>query len=254
MRVALCALVLFAGCVGSEENTDNYELAKVRAIAGELPVVGVDSDREGGIWVAYRLTLSRDFDADAEVRVVHLAADGTKLAEFRYVDDYQRVSGLAFSGSVLFLNYNNTGASDHNRIRMLDPSTGAHLGWLPTEAGIVDVSYRKGALLMSNLWRALIAFDPVTGHELWRAPLTFLDEKNSEARGIAAVAGRTWVASLTDAHLYLDDDSGTLLGSAQLPYGEDDWDIDVGEQLAWDGSALILHRRNQITWFAVHEK
>jgi outer membrane protein assembly factor BamB len=242
------------GCAADPVDTDTHELARIRSIAGELPVVGVDSDHEGGLWLAYRLRLERDYKANADVRVVHLAADGSKLAEFRYVDDYEPISGLAFSGSVLYLNYNEVGISDHNRIRALDANTGEHLGWIPTETGIVDVEYRKGALLMSNLWRTLIALDPATGHELWRVPLEFLDQKSSEARGIAAVGGRTWVASLTDAHVYLVDDAGALLGGARLPYGEDDWNADVGLQMAWDGSALIVQRRNQITWFAVHEK
>ena len=56
----------------------------------------------------------------ADVRVVHLDAAGTKVAEFKYNDEYTQVSGLAFSGDAVWLNYGATGTGN-NHIRKLDP-------------------------------------------------------------------------------------------------------------------------------------
>ncbi|MBL0218613.1 MAG: hypothetical protein IPQ07_32635 [Myxococcales bacterium] len=172
--------------------TGSFQLTKTRSIAGELPVVGMDSDRQGGLWIAYRLQTG-DYYSLADVRVVHLDPNGAKLAEFRYNDEYTTVSGLAFSGDALWLNYGSTGTGN-NHIRKLDPATGARIGSFATEIGIVDLTVQNDALLLSNLWNEVISIDQANGGELWRAPITDFDD--STQRGIAAMAdGKLWVAS-----------------------------------------------------------
>lgn len=228
--------------------TGSFQLTKTRSIAGELPVVGMDSDRQGGLWIAYRLQTG-DYYSLADVRVVHLDPNGAKLAEFRYNDEYTTVSGLAFSGDALWLNYGSTGTGN-NHIRKLDPATGARIGSFATEIGIVDLTVQNDALLLSNLWNEVISIDQANGGELWRAPIT--DFEDSTQRGIAAMAdGKLWVASSASDQITLLDASHRVVGHGTTTLLDPQWNGTEGLQLAWDGTELLLAANNQISWLAL---
>jgi hypothetical protein len=104
---------------------------------------------------------------------------------------------------------------------------------------------------MSSIWRELVALDATTGLQQWRASIG--DLPNSECRGLAATDAGTWVVSLTESRALLVDDSGTTLESAAFPFGTEDGTVEDGLHLAVDGEQLVLHRRNQITWYAPAE-
>lgn len=232
---------------GTPPPNGTFTFTKTRAIAGELPVVGIDSDGAGGLWIGYRVQIG-GYYANADVRVVHLDPAGAKLAEFRYDDEYTQVSGLAYGGGAVWLNYGSIGTGN-NHIRKLDPVTGARLGSFATEVGIIDLDVHGGQLRLSNTWNQVIALDMTTGGELWRAPVTAFAEDTQ--RGIASTASdNLWVVStqsnkiirLDPQHHVIGAGVTDLLGSPVYGSGN--------LQLAWDGSELILAVGNQIVWLA----
>ncbi len=236
-----------AGPTPEPTPSGSFTLKKTRSIAGELPVVGMDSDHAGGLWIAYRVQIG-DYYTLADVRVVHLDAVGTKLAEFRYNDEYTKVSGLAFSGDALWLNYGATGTGN-NHIRKLDPATGARIGSFATEVGIIDLDVRGNELRLSNLWNQVIAIDVTTGGELWRTPITSFED--STQRGIASTSDdRLWIASSATNRISLLDASHTVIGSGVTSLLDGQWNGIEGLQLAWDGDELLLMVNNQIAWLA----
>ena len=225
----------------------SFTLKKTRAIAGELPVVGVDSDRNGGLWIAYRLQTG-DYYSLADVRVVHVDAHGTKLAEFKYQDEYTQVSGIAYSGDAVWLSYNAVGTGN-NHIRKLDPATGARIGSFGTEIGIIDIEAHDDQLLLSNLWNEVIAIDRATGGEQWRMPVSAFED--STQRGIAATTdGRLWVASSATNRITLFDAQHQVIGGGTTNLLDAEWNGVDGLQLGWDGDELLLATRNQISWLA----
>lgn len=227
--------------------TGSFTLVKTRAIAGELPVVGVDSDRAGGLWIAYRLQTG-DYYSLADVRVVHVDAQGAKLSEFRYRDEYTQVSGIAYSGDAVWLSYNALGTGN-NHVRKLDPVTGAQIGSFGTEAGIIDLDAHDDLLLLSNLWNEVIAIDRATGGEQWRMAVTAFED--STQRGLAATAdGRLWVASSATNRITLFDAQHAVIGSGTTTLLDAEWNGLDGLQLGWDGDELLLSTRNQISWLA----
>lgn len=225
----------------------SFTLRKTKAIAGELPVVGMDSDHAGGLWIAYRVQTG-DYYALADVRVVHLDAAGTKVAEFKYNDEYTQVSGLAFSGDAVWLNYGATGTGN-NHIRKLDPVTGARIGSFATEIGIVDLDVHGDELRLSNLWNQVIAIDRTTGGELWRTPITSFED--STQRGIASTSDdRLWIASSATNHITLLDAAHNVIGSGVTSLLDGQWNGIDGLNLAWDGDELLLMVNNQIAWLS----
>jgi len=207
--------------------------------------VGVDVDGEGGMWLAFREP-ALDYYAYVDVRVAHVAADGTTLAEFHYGDEFTKVSGLAFTGDAVWLSYN--GSND--RIRKLDPATGAELGSFATERGITDLSSRAGVLLLSNLWNELIAIDRGRGGEMWRSHIDAFDEGGTQ-RGIAAAGGDlTYVLAQATDRLYLVDDAGNVAGSGAMPDFDSSYEPET-DQLALDGDNLIALHRGQILRYRV---
>jgi hypothetical protein len=212
--------------------------------------VGVDVDGEGGLWLAFRSPTS-DYYEYADVRVAHVDAAGGVIAEFHYADEFTKVSGLAFTGDAVWLNYNDGGGSGNNRIRKLDPVTGAEIGSFATEAGITDVSARDGVLLLSNLWNQLVAIDRGRGGEVWRAHIDAFEEGGTQ-RGIAAAGDGqlTYVLSQATDRLYLIDDSGDEVGSGGLPGFDSAFEPET-DQLALDGDRLIVLHRGEIVWYEV---
>jgi outer membrane protein assembly factor BamB len=247
MKRALVIAAL-AACSADEPApalTADYTLEAVSAIAAAHHVVGVDTDHAGGLWLAYQLQ-SAGYTFD-DLRIVHLDPDGAVLREFDYPGADSMVSGLAFSGDAIWLSYGRE-VEDKNRLRKLDPQTGAELATLPSEPGIQDITVRGNLVLLSTTWRELVAIDATTGTQQWRTGIA--DLADSECRGIAASDAGTWVVSLIDSRALLIDDTGVTIESASFPYGTDDWSVEDGLHLALDGTTLVLHRRNQITWYA----
>lgn len=250
MKRALAALVVVLAACGTDDGTEtpivaDYNLEAVTAFAGAHHVVGIDTDRAGGMWIAYQMQ-SAVYTFD-DLRLVHLDATGATLAELRYTNVDSIVSGIAFTHTGLWLCHCD-GDVDYRRLRKIDPVTGSDLATLPVEDGIQDITVRGDLLLLSSTWRELVAVDATSGAEQWRAPIPELAD--SESRGIAATPAGTWIVSLVESRAVLVDDSGQTIETAAFPYGADNWSADDGLHLAVDGDALVLHRRNQITWYA----
>lgn len=238
------ALLVLAACA-SDPTTDAMtdELVRVHAFAGEHTVVGVDSDHAGGVWVAYQLQ-SGPFSWN-DLRLAHYAKDRTKLAEHRYQGDDVLVSGIAFDGEVLWVNHSN-GGDQNNRVRKIDPTTGAELAAWPTSGGIDDIAVRDEQLLFSR-GVDMFALNATTG----ALEMTVgLEGFQNDAMGIAVAIDGTWVMEMTRTRLSLVDDTGATHATLALPSIFEDWSGLEGIHLAVDGDQFIVHRRNQITWYA----
>jgi len=233
---------------GTDDLGDSFELVKTRSIAGEYPIAGVDSDRHGGLWVAYQIR-SGDYYAMDETRVVHLDPNGTKLKEFVYRDEYTNVSGIAFSGDAVWLNYGNWDASSGNlHVRKLDAETGERITSFGMPIGIIDLDVHGDELRLSYEWNELIGLDLATGGQKWRVGTGLFDPGGTQ-RGIATTDdGKIWVASWWTDRIYLLDSSFQKIGSGRTKLLDADLTIDSGVQLAWDGSQLILAVDGQIHW------
>jgi hypothetical protein len=227
---------------GSGGGGGGATLTKTRAIAGEHQVAGIDSDGAGGLWIAYR-DPTGGYYSIADVWVTHLDESLAKVSEWYFHDEYTVISGLAFTGDRVWINYNEN--SGNNHLRVLDAATGTTLGTVATENGIVDLTYSGGQIVMSNLWNQMIGIDPVTGGEQWRTSTNVFEA--STQRGIAYDNGQFWLASAFTAELYLVDQDGTLVETATLAI-DDPTEPHEGQQLAWDGSELIFAVDNQIMW------
>lgn len=213
----------------------DFEWQYVSSIAGEEMIAGVDSDRAGGLWIAY-------YTPD-RVRIVHRAASGATVADFTYPETGVRpVSGLAYTGDALWVNHVvHGGFGDH--LRKLDPTTGAELDRFAAEDGIEDVDYATGELLLSKS-NGFLVMDPATGGIKSRTDVS--EFYLTTQRGVAAMQGKLWLAGWNTNRIVLVDRTGTVLRGGTtnlLPF--------TNAQpvfLAWDGSALILATTSQITW------
>ena len=227
-----------------------FDFVKTKSIAGEYPVVGIDTDRAGGLWIAYQIR-SGDYYATDTTRVVHRDASGVKTKEFVYTDDYTNVSGLAFSGDAVWLNYGNWDASSGNlHVRKLDPVTGARLGSFGLEHGIIDLDVHEDELRLSYEWNEVISLDLTTGGENWRERHTLFEDGGTQ-RGIATTAdGNMWIASWTTSTIHLVDPSFRVIAKGHTKLLDGGHTIDAGVHLAWDGRELILAMDGQISWLA----
>jgi hypothetical protein len=248
MMRTLLLVSMLAACGTDDATTSaieaDYTLVPVAAVAGAHHVVGVDTDHAGGLWLAYQLP--REGYGFDDLRIVHLDPAGATLAEFRYTDEDSEVSGIALDGDAIWLSYG-AQLADKLRLRKVDAKTGAELATLPSEPGIEDIAVRGNLLLLSSIWREIVAVDATTGVQQWRAPVAAL--ASAESRGIAASESGTWVVSLGEARAVLVDDTGATIAIAAFPFDPDAGTVEDGLQLALDDKALILHRANQITWY-----
>lgn len=241
-------LVALAAC-SSPPGDQTYELAKLKSIAGEHTVAGVDGDGAGGLWIVYR-DPGAGYYAIADVWVTHLDASGAKLSEWHYADDYTEIGGIAYTGDTLWVSYSAVG-SGNSHVRALDPSNGATVGTFATMNGITDVTYGGGKLYLAYAWNEIYTMDPTTG-ALEQTISVPLPDGGTE-RGIAYVNDTFWVASDFSSELLLVDRDGREVGSgttAVLP-GNTDNVLTAGMQLAWDGYSLVVVVDNQIVWLAV---
>jgi outer membrane protein assembly factor BamB len=265
MLKALLVALLLPGCAldsGEGEETGgpdtgeppdlagSFKLVTTRSIAGEYPIAGVDTDGQGGLWIAYSIQTGDYYSLD-EVRIVHLDAQGTKTKEFVYRDEFTDISGLAFSGDAVWVNYGRWLAGTGNyHIRKLDPETGARLGSFAAPNGIVEIDVHGDELRLSNQWNQIIALDLQTGGEKWRREVSAFEDGGTQ-RGIASTDdGRLWVASWTTSRIHVLDADGDSVGNGRTELLERGHTVHVGLQLAWDGAQLIMVANHQIHWLA----
>jgi hypothetical protein len=240
------ALIPLVGCsLAPDEKVGSITFVPVRSMSGELPIAGVDSDREGGLWIAYQVHGGDYYDND-ETRVVHLDASGAKTKEFIYTDEYTDVRGVAFSGDAVWINYNAQSGNRH--VRKLDPNTGDRIGSFALQNGIVDLDVHNDELRLSYQWNQIIALDLTTGGERWRAPVTAFGDGGTQ-RGLASLDdGRMWVASWVTGQIYLLGPDGGVIDSGGSEHLEHGLTVGVGLHLAWDGTYLLMVVDGQIHW------
>ncbi len=251
MRI-LGLLALVSACSTSSSSGDTYQLGKLKAIAGEHTVAGIDSDRAGGIWIVYR-DQTGGYYTPADVWVTHLDASGAKLAEWYFNDDYTEIGGIAYTGDALWVSYSAVGAGNPH-LRRLDPATGATLGTFATLSGITDVTYGNGKLYLAYAWNEIYTLDPTTGGLDANVSVALPD--GGTERGVAYADGNLWVSSSFSHTLLLVDTNGTTIGSGSidlLPGNTDNVET-AGLQLAWDGYSLIVSVDNQIVWLAARPR
>src|SRR5512135_1646227 len=75
-----------------------------RAIAGEHQVAGIDSDGAGGLWIAY-VDANGGYGSIYDMWVTHLDASLAKVSEWSFHDESAPVSGLAYTGDRVWINY-----------------------------------------------------------------------------------------------------------------------------------------------------
>lgn len=257
------ACSLYAENDSGPESTDAaipvepWDLVKTRTMAGELPVVGIDSDRAGGVWIAYAL-VPADSPLVDNVRIVHVDASGTKLADHRWTDPMPRFQGLAFSGDALWLNV--APGYEGNHIRKLDPATGAQLATLMVEPGItdLDVDDRRGELLLSSHFNRVIAVDLTTRVETWRAQLGAVEPGfvGTQSAIAAASNGTLWVASRFTDRFEVLDATRQVIASYTTEVTGNHHTTDFSLFLAWDHQVgqVIAAAENQISWLEPREE
>ena len=228
---------------------EEYDLVAVQAIGSAHPIVGVDSDRHGGLWVLQREG-PVEMGGPAQVIVTHLDAQHAKLSEWVLEDDATPLHGLAYTGEAVWINYA-APAGDGSRVRALDATTGATIASFATATGIVDLEDIDGDLATSVLWNHVDAIDRQTGGITWRTDVSAFNY--STQGGLAYDGVRMWIASW-DSHgvVSIVDRQGALIGEAHSAL------IDAVAArplpLAWDGDKLVLVDANQITWLAVQPR
>ena len=204
----------------------------------------MDVDGEGGVWVAYRRAVGGFYDNDV-VRIVHLDAHGTKLAEHTYEDESTDVGGLAFSGEAVWVSYNNS----HNTfVRKIDPVTGVVLQTIGTEHGIEDLDVFGDELRLSTSWNEVIALDLDTGVQRWRQRYEHPGVMWSTQRGIASdEQGLVWVTSWRSEKLFLFDPSSAAI-VAEATTDATHQTTSAGQELflAADGDQLVIAIESQI--------
>ncbi|MBV8759015.1 MAG: hypothetical protein JO257_17130 [Deltaproteobacteria bacterium] len=230
----------------------SYELVQTKSMAGEHTVAGVDSDGAGGIWIAY--CDDADYYTPKNVWVTHLDATGAKLSEWMMNDHYEPVSGIAFAGNAVWLNYSASGTG--NRwLRKLDAHTGATLGTFSTEDGISDIAYDAAhdQLVLSNYWNTVISLDGKTGGVVSRT--TIAATSYSTQRGVALDRGNVWVDEAFDNKFFYVKTDGTVLATATAPALGTSTAASNQLQLSVDESGqLIVVSNNQIYWFSARKQ
>lgn len=228
-----------------QPTTPHYVVTRV--MAAEAPIVGMDVDHEGGVWVAHRREVGGFYDNDI-VRVVHLDATGTKIVEHAYDDEYTAVTGLAFSGDAVWVNYNDFVSNNH--VRELDPVTGDVLKTIGTEPGIEDLDVFEDELRLSSTWNEVIALDLDTGAQTWREGFDHTGFTYSTQRGIASDAqGFVWVQSWNSEKLFMfAPTSGTIIAEATTDATHQT--VASGQRLflASEGDQLVIAIESQIFW------
>jgi hypothetical protein len=241
--MAIAALAM--GCTGLPTELVTDDRSAIKTLETEHRVVGVASDRAGGLWIATWLAHS-DYYGNDEIRVAHVDPNGTETRRFTYNDEFTDVHGLAFSGDALWLNYGGTSSGNHH-VRRLDPDTGARAGSFALPLGIVDLDVRDGELLLSNLWNEVLTLDATTGGVTERRQVTAFED--SIQRGIATTDdGSLWVADWGAGVYRLGSDGGATSSIRPIDIAQSTFSH-IGPYLAWDGSHLIIALDRRIAWY-----
>ena len=265
LRTSLvCVLAMAGGCVNDltpeyvpEEPGPPPEMLRTRTMAGELPVAGIDSDRAGGLWIAYSKAMGGYYAPD-DVRIVHIDKHGAKTAEFKFSDTHSEILGIAFDGHAVWMNV--TGASGGDTtpfVRAIDAVTGLEVARHTVEGGISDleVDDARGELLLSSVYDRVIALDLATGAETWRAQLRpEVPSYQGVQSAIAATdEGQMWIASRFWAVLELRDAAHVQIATYTEDVTDDHHRTDYQLFLAWDPTTkqVIAAAENQISWLSI---
>ncbi len=228
-------------------------LTLVKSMAGAHQIAGIDSDGNGGLWIASR-DPSAGTGSVANVWVDHLDAGGNKLSEWLFDDDATTVSGLAFTGDAVWLNYNENvvGSCATCRLRKLDAATGASVGSYTTWGGIADISYGERVLLLSSAYGEVLSLTLNGGYS--DIGIVSPDAvPGGTQRGAAYNAGWYWIATDASDEIYIADLSGSLVATASTDVLPGGWGTPPQQFLAWqDETTLMIVADNQIDWLAWH--
>jgi hypothetical protein len=262
LRTSLVCVLALGGCVNDappeyvpEEPGPPSQMIRTRTMAGELPVVGIDSDRAGGLWIAYSKAMGGYYAPD-DVRLVHVDKHGAKTAEFRFSDTYADILGIAFDGHAVWINVTGATGTDGPYVRAIDAVTGLEVARHVVESGISDleVDDARGELLLSSVYDRVIALDLATGVET-REPL---GSTHSNFPGVqAAIAitgdGSMWYASRYWNYLELRNPQGIPVATYTENVTDDHHVTDYRLFLAWDPTTkqVIASAENQISWLSI---
>jgi hypothetical protein len=257
MKQLVCVLALASGCVDEppayvpEEPGPLPQMIRTRTMAGELPVVGIDSDRAGGLWVAYTKQRGGYYALD-ELILAHVDTHGGKVAEHRFADSYAEVLGIAFDGRAVWVNYRSaTEGSGIAKpyVRAIDVTTGLEVARHEVEEGISDleVDDARGELLLSSERDGVIALDLATGAETWR------DQFLNPSALALTDDGQMWLASRFWAVLELRDATRGLIATYTEDVTDDHHTTNYRLFLAWDETRhqVIASAESQISWLAL---
>jgi hypothetical protein len=263
LRTSLVCVVALGGCVNDgppeyvpEEPGPPSEMIRTRTMAGELPVVGIDSDRAGGLWIAYAKAMGGYYAPD-DLRIVHVDAHGAKISEFKFSDTYADVLGIAFDGHAVWINVTGATGTDGPYVRAIDAVTGLEVTRHTVERGISDleVDDARGELLLSSVYDRVVALDLATGAETWRAQLRpQVPSYEGEQSAIALTdEGQMWIASRFWAVLELRDAARVPIRTYTENVTDDHHRTDYRLFLAWDPTTkqVIASAENQISWLAI---
>lgn len=267
MKRLACVLALASGCVEElppeyvpEEPAPLPQLVRTRTMAGELPVVGIDSDRAGGLWIAYSKQTG-DYYAVDDLILAHVDTHGTKVAEFKVAaETHADILGIAFDGHAIWVNHRSAtvnGGVAAPYVRAIDATTHLETARYEVEAGISDleVDDARGELLLSSEYDRVIALDLATGAETWRDQLraTWVGYTGQLSAIALTDDGRLWSASRFWAVLELRDAARQPIATYTEDVTDDHHVTNYRLFLAWDKARqqVIASAENQISWLAL---
>ncbi len=246
MRIAISLCVFSTACVTTEtpevpSPREPYDLVKTKAIAGELPVVGLDGDGSGGLWLAYYF--------DEQTRIVHLDPDGDKLVEHVWAAGEGRASGLALDGDSLWINVRDGGSLSGRtlELRQIDAATGTTLRTLPESRDVIDIDVFGDELRLGLFDGRAVGLERASGVQRWENRLVPWNGAANTARGFTTDDdGAMWMMSLgywLEKYTPAFEGAGVFTGAPFEGHHTTDFDV----FLAWDGG-LIAATENQISW------
>ena len=263
LRTSLvCVLAMAGGCVNDltpeyvpEEPGPPPEMLRTRTMAGELPVAGIDSDRAGGLWIAYSKATG-DYYVPDDVRVVHVDAHGTKLVEHRFLDEHVDLRGIAYDGHRVWMSVNS--GLDTHYVRAIDAVSGLEVIRYDVEAGISDleVDDERQELLLSSEFDRVIAMDLEDNQETWRAQLrpaipNYYGQQSAIA--MSPADHLLWVGSRFWDRFDVRNAQHQSVAGFTTDVTGDHHTTAYGLYLAWDKrtNQLIAAAENQISWLSI---
>lgn len=239
---AVVLVAALAACVDSSSGSAGldgdphgpFDLLEVRSWTLNQPVIGMDSDHAGGVWVIYAGTKT----------LVHLGPYATPIAEVPFDDDDEDtpIVGLAFGGDVVWVSY-----GGNNMMRAFDATTGELRTSFASETGLADLDVFDDELRYSVIWDTVVGLDEARGGERWRK--SYDGHCCGIQRGIASMSDElVWVSTI-EARVYLVDRKVGVIGSGVHSLGDGYYDWDNSRHLGWDGTYLVIQQDNRIHWF-----